>query len=246
VWHQAWYPDWKRRNRLYHGHGNILEYNDIHHVMQIMGDGNGIYISGTGAGNVVRFNAIHDCPSATMAEGLRCDDDQHETTLHGNIIYGIGGFATGITTKGINEISNNIIACGASERTRRGYISLEVGPLFGSKVKNNILYATRAAHALYYQGPRIHGEGPLPLLRDCEADSNLYWCLEDPTRCRKHLEVERQFGIEQKSLVADPLFVDPTKGDFRLQPDSPARRLGFRDIEFRLIGPTENLPERYR
>jgi hypothetical protein len=246
TWHQAWYPDWKRRNPLYHGHGNVLEYNDIHHVMEILGDGNAIYISGTGTGNIVRYNAVHDCPSPTMRAAIRCDDDQHETTIHGNVMYRLGGSATGIAIKGINDITNNIIAYGTPERTRRAYISLEVGPLFGSKVQNNIICATRESHGLYYQGPRIHGEGPLPLLRDCEADSNVYWCLEDPSRCRKHLEVERRFGIEQNSRVSDPMFVDPENGDFRLKEGSPALELGFVEIDCSKIGPTGELRENYR
>jgi hypothetical protein len=236
VWHQAWYPDWKRRNPLYHGSYNRVEYNDIHDVMQIMGDGNGVYISGTGRENVVRYNAVHDCPSTTMAEGIRCDDDQHDTTLHGNLIYNLGGFATGITIKGINVVTNNVIACGSPEKTRRAYISLEVGPLHGAIMQRNILYMPKAAHKLYYQGPRYHGEGPEPLLRDCEADRNLYWCLEDPTRCERHLEIERQYGIEQGSVVADPLFVDPENGDFHLRNDSPALALGFERIPIEEIG----------
>ena len=238
TWHQAWYPDWKRLNPLYHGRGNVLEYNDIHHVMEILGDGNAIYISGAGTGNVVRYNAVHDCPSETMRAGIRCDNEQHETTIHGNVLYRLGGSATGITIKGINDITNNIIACGTPEKTRRGYISLEVGPLYGSKVQNNIIYASSEKHELYYQGPCIHGDGPLPLLRDCDADSNVYWCLDDPSRCRRHLEVERRFGIELGSRAADPMFEDPENADFRLKQGSPALELGFKEIDYSKIGPT--------
>ena len=37
-----------------HTHDNLIEYNEIHNVMETMGDGNGIYIRGAGAGNVIR------------------------------------------------------------------------------------------------------------------------------------------------------------------------------------------------
>ena len=37
-------------------HDNLIEYNEIHHVMEKMGDGNGIYIRGAGAGSVIRRN----------------------------------------------------------------------------------------------------------------------------------------------------------------------------------------------
>jgi hypothetical protein len=237
VWHEpsAWKDDWDRRKQFLHCRNNLLEYNDIHDVMQIMGDGNGVYISGTGAGNRVRYNAVHDCPSKSMAEALRCDDDQHETILHGNLIYRIGGMATGITTKGINTITNNIVAHPMSG-TARGLISLEVGPLDGSTIKRNILLTNSSEQAYYFQYRRIHGKGPAPLLRDCDSDYNLYWCAEDPSRCDKLLEEEREYGNDRNSRAADPLFVDPDAADYTLADDSPAWALGFRRLELEKIG----------
>ena len=41
------------------------------------------------------------------------------------------------------------------------------------------------------------------------------------------------------SVIADPLLVDPENDDFRLQPESPAFRLGFQAIDFSRIGPQE-------
>ena len=166
VWHQAWYPDWKRREPLYHGRNNVLEGNEITDVMEAMGDGNGIYVSGAGGGNILRRNRIHDCPSPLMYEAIRCDDDQHGTLIEGNVIYRIGGAAIGIANKGLNDIVGNIVACPLSAMTHRAMISLECGPLHGVKVRRNIIYTTARGQRLYYQGPRLHGEGPLPLLRD--------------------------------------------------------------------------------
>jgi hypothetical protein len=47
----------------------------------------------------------------------------------------------------------------------------------------------------------------------------------------------RQHGKDGHSLLADPKFVDPAKHDYRLKPDSPALKLGFRPIPFEKIGP---------
>ena len=44
-------------------------------------------------------------------------------------------------------------------------------------------------------------------------------------------------GMDRNSLVADPLFVDADDGDYRLQPESPAWKLGFQPIPLDKIGP---------
>jgi hypothetical protein len=42
---------------------------------------------------------------------------------------------------------------------------------------------------------------------------------------------------DTSSLVADPLFVNPEKDDYRLRPESPAFKLGFKPIPVEKIGP---------
>jgi hypothetical protein len=43
-------------------------------------------------------------------------------------------------------------------------------------------------------------------------------------------------GADTHSFVADPLLGDPEHGDFTLQPESSALKLGFEPIPFRPIG----------
>ena len=40
----------------------------------------------------------------------------------------------------------------------------------------------------------------------------------------------RAMGYDGHSVMADPLFVDPGRGDFRVKPQSPARKLGFQNF----------------
>jgi hypothetical protein len=47
----------------------------------------------------------------------------------------------------------------------------------------------------------------------------------------------QQLGQDKQSLLADPLFVDAKHDDYRLRPDSPALKLGFKPIPFQRIGP---------
>ncbi|MBM3501944.1 MAG: hypothetical protein FJX74_25095, partial [Armatimonadetes bacterium] len=46
----------------------------------------------------------------------------------------------------------------------------------------------------------------------------------------------QEMGLDVHSVVADPLFVSPRTGDYRLQPDSPALKPGFQPIPFEQIG----------
>ncbi len=47
-------------------------------------------------------------------------------------------------------------------------------------------------------------------------------------------------GGDRHSIIADPKFVAPEKDDYRLQPDSPAFKLGFKQIPVEKIGPYQD------
>ena len=48
-------------------------------------------------------------------------------------------------------------------------------------------------------------------------------------------------GMDEHSIVADPLFVDAGKDDYRLKPNSPALDLGFKQIPVDKIGPYKDM-----
>ena len=220
---------WSERERFLHGRRNVVERNDIHTVMETLGDGNCIYVSGTGAGNVVRENHCHDCVGKYMNAVIRCDDDQHGTVIEGNIMHRTRGHAEGVISKGDNDVINNVIADLRSDQSHRGYIVFPYGSPKGSTITRNIIYSREAGQKICHEGQGRNG-GPPALLRDTEADGNLYWCSDDPEWGEAHLTRERQYGIEARSLSSDPLFVDPDRGDFRFGPGSPALELGIRPL----------------
>ena len=60
------------------------------------------------------------------------------------------------------------------------------------------------------------------------VDKNIYFNSSNPNAADDYLAWAREQGHEAGSIKDDPLFVDIENGDFRLRPDSPALKLGFR------------------
>ncbi|MFZ5828754.1 MAG: right-handed parallel beta-helix repeat-containing protein [Planctomycetota bacterium] len=220
----AWYD----REKFLHARKNRVEHNDIHHVMQVTGDGNCIYVSGCGGGNDILENYCHDCDGRYMNAAIRCDDDQHETLIEGNIIFRTGGQGEGIIIKGRNDIRKNIIADLRPVDRHRGYIVFPYDVVTGSTIEYNVIYSCRKDQIVCYEGrARVKGQ-PGPKLSSTEADYNVYYCTEDPDWGQKHIEASRAEGVELHSISADPMFEDIEAGKFQFRAGSPALELGIK------------------
>ena len=80
---------------------------------------------------------------------------------------------------------------------------------------------------------------------DLTTPSRTLWISNPSLQAAKLLEPWRSWqttGQDRGSLVADPLFVDPDRDDYRLRPESPAWKLGFQRIPVERIGPQPDLP----
>jgi hypothetical protein len=82
------------------------------------------------------------------------------------------------------------------------------------------------------------------------SDRNLIWpggssVTIDDTTVSDPLQwsVWQEGGFDAHSRIADPLFVDPGRNDYRLHEKSPAHELGFQPIPFERIGLHES-PDR--
>ncbi|MBM3853302.1 MAG: right-handed parallel beta-helix repeat-containing protein, partial [Verrucomicrobia bacterium] len=95
--------------RFKHSRDNLIEYNEIHHAMELLGDGNGIYVRGAGANNVIRRNYVHHLVAPMqMQAAIRTDGGQRDTLIAENLIYKCT--AQGIMLKLNNRAENNIVA----------------------------------------------------------------------------------------------------------------------------------------
>jgi hypothetical protein len=63
---------------------------------------------------------------------------------------------------------------------------------------------------------------------------------------RHTLEQWQALGYDKHSLYADPMFVDPGNGDYRLKPESPALKLGFKNFDVSNVGLLPDFPKQWR
>lgn len=224
-----------------HTHDNRIEYNEIHNVMERMGDGNGIYIRGAGAGNVIRRNYVHHLVTPMLMQAaIRTDGGQRDTLISENLIYKC--MAQGIILKLNNRAENNIVA-DVLAPPRGYYLSLREGPLTDAVIKRNIFYSVNKETVFIDE--LAPGKGrktedtrgrALARAKDADTDYNIYYCVVDPDLGKTMLKKQQADGVDGHSLDIDPLFVDPANGDFRLKPNSPALKLGFVPFDMSKVG----------
>jgi hypothetical protein len=224
-----------------HTHDNVIEYNEIHHAMELLGDGNAIYIRGAGAGNVIRRNYIHHLVAPMkMQAAIRTDGGQTDTLIAENLIYKCT--SQGIILKLNNRCENNIVA-DIIAPPRGYYLAVREGPMTEATIKRNIFYSSTDTCTFIDELPPGRGRTTedrrgrrLAASKQADTDHNIYFCDSNPQLGRQMLEKQQRDGVDAHSLADDPLFVDPANGDFRLKPDSPALKLGFVPIDLSKVG----------
>lgn len=93
-----------------------------------------------------------------------------------------------------------------------------------------------------------------------KIDNNCFYCAggefqavvdqlrpEDGKRNAKRYNLEewQKLGFDQHSVFADPLFVDPKNHNFRVRPESPALKVGFKNFDMGRWGLTDGFPEQW-
>lgn len=207
--------------------GNIVEYNHLYNICRgRLNDVGAIYMLGVSPGTIIRNNLIHDVnPSLIKARALYLDEGASEMLVENNIIYRIASSGFHVHYGRNNIVRNNIFAfCGDFVLTRvrteldqrcftfeNNIVLLDSGRLLGWTDRTEGLAFD---HNLYFD---VRGE-PLRFVHETLAE----W---------------QQQGQDTHSLVTDPRFADPYSGNFTLRPDSPAGKIGFKNIDMSTVGP---------
>jgi hypothetical protein len=215
---------------------NTVELNHVHHIGAksdgdgpILSDMGGIYTLGKQPGTVIRNNLWHDIAGIRYGGwGIYFDEGSSGILAESNVVYRTthGGFHQhyGAT----NVVRNNIFAFARDHQVQR----TRPEPHRSFSFVTNIIY--------FDSGSLLTGD----LSGDnYEMDWNVYFDARPDAKPEQlrlgpcTWEKWQERGHDRHSLVADPLFVAPGENDFRLQPNSPALRIGFRPIDLSHVGP---------
>jgi hypothetical protein len=222
---------WQKYTPFLHAKNNIVEFNEVYRALEELADGSSLNVSGAGEGNVMRNNFAHHITSHASGV-MRTDDWQRGTTFENNIIYMANVAA--IVHKGFNHINNNIIVdCSSRESIRFASYPDEEAD-YGSSIQNNIFYESQKA-IKYYNISYRASEG-ISKPEDCAIDNNTFYCAKNVTKAEKYVAAKRETGIDKNSIIADPMFEDIANQNFKLKADSPALKLGFKQIDMSEIG----------
>jgi hypothetical protein len=196
--------------------GNRIENNHIHHLGKSwLSDMGGIYTLGPSPGTVLRGNRIHDIESWGYGGwGLYNDEGSTGILLENNLVYRTksGGYHQHYGRE--NVIRNNIFAFGREYQIRR------------SRVEKHLSFTYQQNIVLWDSEKLFRGNWGDD---GVEIGGNVYWRMGKPVDLGNA-------DTSGRSLIADPLFVDPLNDDFRFADTSVAKKIGFQPFDVSKAG----------
>jgi hypothetical protein len=220
-WRWGYAPSNAKRNKV--------EWNHLHHLGKgLLSDMGGVYTLGPSEGTSVSHNLIHDVMCLQYGGwGLYTDEGSTGITMEGNVTYDTtdGGFHQHYGKD--NVIRNNVFAFSDEHQVKR------------SRDEDHLSF-TFEKNLIVFDRGELLGSNWTGTTANFLTKGNVYWdySARPVTFTDKKLSLAdwQMKGQEIGSVIADPLFVDPTKRDFRLQPGSPALALGIKSIDVSTMG----------
>ena len=214
---------------------NVIEYNHIYNIGQgLLSDMGGIYTLGVQPGTVIRNNLIHDVRSAHY--GGWCiypDEGSSHILIENNVCYNADRQAFHQHYGRENLVINNIFAFGGEAVAAYSRAEEHMG---FTMIRNILVTDGKPVFSTgySYRLDRPRHRSDLNLIFDVSGRQPFF--LESGKK-KVSLARWRALGLDQHSIVADPGFCNLNRMDFRLRPDSPALKIGFRPIDLSRVGP---------
>ncbi len=225
------------------GNEHVIEFNEIHHVCTETDDAGAFYMGRdwTQRGNIVRYNCFRDIGrfrSHVGVQSVYLDDWTSGTTVFGNLVVR-GGRGVLVGGGRNNTVENNVfVDCEPAVHVdSRG---LGWAKYYFDGRDNTLI---ERLEAMDYRKPPYSIRYPelLTLYDDEPALAKYNRIVRNICVGGRWLDLQdglndRVVEIADNLVGQDPLFVDAPRGDYRLQPESPALALGFRPIPLDRIG----------
>ena len=193
----------------------------------MLSDVGGIYTCSS-PGTRIRYNLVHDVSRRNYGGwGIYPDEGSHDLLIQKNLVFRCQDGALFAHHNRNITAENNIFAFNRTAQIERGGIGG-----FELTCRRNIVY--------YKKGKAVGNYGSGNCGRDvCAFDRNLYWNVSGQPVLFGGLTLAQWQAVGQgeNSIIADPLFVDPENGNFRLRQGSPAAQIGFEPWDFWAVGP---------
>lgn len=208
---------------------NRLDYNHIHHLgWGVLSDMGGFYGLGRSEGTTVSHNHVHDVGSYRYGGwGLYTDEGSTGVTLTHNVVHDTSESTFHQHYGKWNQVSHNVFAYGRKAQVQR------------SRPEKHASFAYENNIVIYDIPVLLDGGWYNWATGTYEMRNNVYW--NNAGLPVQFLDTDlagwqTKTGQDEGSVVADPLFVDAGKRDFRLKPESPALKMGFIPGDVSLAG----------
>ncbi len=232
------------------GNDQVVEYNEVARACQETGDSGAIYMLGqdlTQRGSIVRYNYLHDIfapkwlPKGWAENpGIYLDDFGSGMQVYGNVISNlttgmlIGGGRDNLVDGNAFYLTERPVVVDARGKTWAASFFAQNGPFFTKLAAVN---GTSGVYALKYPALATILQHDYTAPENNTYSHNLVpatWMLNEYS---DNSTIALQLAIKTNNLAGtDPLYVDPTQGNFSLSPSSPAFGIGFQAIPVTSIG----------